>query len=93
MSRIIKEGTLKEQIKSCPKCGCQFGYDLRDVWKESDCSPCNPDVFYVDCPYCHEHLKLLLTELTKLDGDSYFIEDVKALAAQYGLELVSIQVK
>jgi len=93
MSRIIKEGTLKEQTKVCQKCGCEFGYDVRDVWKESDCMPYNPDVFFVDCPYCHERLKLILPELTKLDGNTDFVEDAKALAKQYGYELISIEVK
>lgn len=93
MSRIIKEGRLKEQIKTCPKCGCQFGYDVRDIWKESDCTPYHPDVFWIKCPYCHEHLKLILSELAKVDGDSDFMEDVRALAKQYGYELVNIEVK
>jgi len=92
MSRIIKEGTLKEQTKVCPRCGCVFGYDVRDVWKEFDDSPCSHDLYYIKCPYCKDSIKLSLPELTKLDGNSDFVEDAKALAEQYGFDLISIEV-
>ena len=45
MIKIIKEGK-KSFVETCPKCGCEFEYELEDV----DASGA------VRCPYCEERI-------------------------------------
>jgi len=103
MSRIIKEGKLPVQRMTCPVCGCEFEYDKRDIGRETDYSvaqltypPQNKESLYVDCPYCDERQYILSPKgcgALRHNGVSDFAEDAKALTKQYGLELVSVEVK
>jgi len=103
MSRIIKEGKLPVQRMKCAVCGCEFEYDKRDIGRETDYSvaqltypPQHKESLYVDCPYCHERCYIPSPKVSgtlRHDVNSDFIEDAKALARQYGLELVSVEVK
>lgn len=98
MSKIIKEGKLPVQKMTCPVCGCEFEYDYTDLTSGYD----DFNIFYTDggvnCPCCNKFHPLTEKELGGLLNNenrcnSDFMEDVKALAKQYGLELVSVEVK
>jgi len=103
MSRIIKEGKLPVMRMKCAVCGCEFEYDKRDMGREMDYSvaqltypPQNKESLYVDCPFCHERQYILSPKergALRHNGYSDFAEDAKALAKQYGYELISIEVK
>ena len=85
MSRIIKAGTLEIYRATCPICGCVFEYNAIDVNSCGD----------VECPYCKRDLDtsaILREEIMPTNGDSDFMEDVRALAKQYGLEIISVEV-
>jgi len=78
-------------------------YDKRDMGRETDYSvaqltypPQHKESLYVDCPYCHERQYILSPKeggALRHDGNSDFMEDMKALAKQYGYELVTFEVK
>ncbi len=97
MSRIIKEGTLNEIPRTCHFCGCQFTYTLKDLYNIEGDSHLAIRTANVDCPMCEAELSLSSDEISALnkrpDSNSGFMEDVRALAKQYGLELVNIEVK
>lgn len=96
MSRIIKEGTLNEIPRTCQFCGCKFIYTLKDLYgiKETFTEIRTANVY---CPMCETPLKLSFDEidalLKKPEQNSDFMEDVRALAKQYGFELVNVEVK
>lgn len=50
MIKIIKPGNKKEYIKTCPKCGCEFSYELEDISYLHITCPC--------CKYSMQHSEL-----------------------------------
>lgn len=97
MSRIIKEGTLNEIPRTCQFCGCKFIYTLKDLYGIEGDIHMEIRTANVYCPMCETPLKLSFDEigalLKKPEQNRDFMEDVRALAKQYGLELVNIEVK
>ncbi len=97
MSRIIKEGVLNEIPRTCQFCGCKFSYTLKDLYGIEGDSHMEIRQAYVNCPMCEMALNLSFDEihalLKKPEQNSDFMEDVRALAKQYGFELVNIEVK
>ncbi len=97
MSRIIKEGTLNEIPRECQFCGCKFIYTLKDLYGIKGDRHMEIRQANINCPMCEATLKLGFDEihalLKKTEQNSDFMEDVRALAKQYGLELVNIEVK
>ena len=65
MIKIIKEGK-KENYKfkkTCSVCGCEFEYELRDLYKDYDYNQCltsYPPQYrytrYINCPCCGEKI-------------------------------------
>lgn len=104
MSKIIKEGELPVKRVKCEYCGCEFEYDKRDVAKRERLGEGFPYYaprsltydYSVACPYCHTNHPLpsdILDQLKSANPIKDFEEDVKALAAQYGLEIEEIKLK
>lgn len=97
MSKIIKEGELPVKQVKCDYCGCEFEYDKRDL--ESECIGCYEIAikrYSVECPYCHTSRPLpadILDQLKAGNPIKDLADDVKALAAQYGLEIEEIIIK
>lgn len=59
MIKVIKEGKLERFKKTCPICGCEFEYDISDLYKEYNRSivfTTYPAKYqykrYVNCPCC-----------------------------------------
>ncbi|MCM1068200.1 MAG: hypothetical protein NC418_11565 [Muribaculaceae bacterium] len=105
MSKIIKEGELPVKRVMCDYCGCEFEYDKRDVAKREthreylSCACTSRSITYdysVACPYCHTSHTLpadILDQLKSSNPLKDFMEDAKALAAQYGYEIENIDIK
>lgn len=95
MSRIIKEGALNEIPRTCQFCGCKFIYTLKDLYGIEGDKHMEIRQAYVNCPMCEIRLKLSFDEihalLKKPEQNSDFMEDVKALAKQYGYKIDSIE--
>ena len=65
MIKVIKEGKVENYKfkKTCSVCGCEFEYELRDLYKDYDNSRCltsYPPQYsycrYVNCPCCGERV-------------------------------------
>lgn len=59
MIKILKEGKTVKFTKTCPKCGCEFEYDVEDLQTDHTIAlttyPCQFSR-YVICPWCGEHI-------------------------------------
>ena len=107
MSKIIKEGKLPVKRMTCDYCGCELEYDKRDVRKELTMPDYVPYsamslnkittyAYSVACPYCRTEHSLpsdILDQLKAENPRKDFEEDVRALAKQYGFELMEIKVR
>ena len=59
MIRIIKEGKKIKYTITCPDCGCEFEYDIDDVYTDHTIALTTCPVRferYVRCPCCGKHL-------------------------------------
>lgn len=108
MTQIIKEDNLPMKKMTCDYCGCEFEYDKRDVRKEPGMPDFHGGImplsfcrgghyFYsVTCPHCHTEQSPPSDILDQLNAENHrkdFIEDVRALARQYNIEIKQIEIK
>lgn len=100
MSRIIKEGNVPTRVMKCTACDCKFEYSERDVSRIYHPNGYNIDTDvreaynnYVFCPCCDRQIMILPQMPGEGAENSDFMDDVRALAKQYGYELVSVEVK
>lgn len=57
--KIIKEGVLPVQRKTCDVCGCVFEYDFKDVDGAVEDNGFGRSVdFFVECPCCENTINL-----------------------------------
>ena len=55
MKKILEYGHLETMVKVCPRCGCKFAFDERDIENERYYNEYwSSSADFVTCPYCNE---------------------------------------
>ena len=60
MIKVIKHGTIKEHITTCPHCQCEFSYEKEDIETNSVYNLTSTSIFHyiVRCPECGTEIEV-----------------------------------